>query len=87
MTNKTDVYDLLLHEELTLRDYQVMRVPGGWIYTNLLWNFKRGAGIGSFPVFVPFVEKPVEKPKETIDEPNPYDLSTVADIRKGSLDK
>lgn len=26
------IYDLKLHEILTLDDYSVMRVPGGWIY-------------------------------------------------------
>jgi len=38
MKNKLTVFDLKMHEIITLGEWSVMRVPGGWIYSHVDYN-------------------------------------------------
>lgn len=57
MAKKT-IYDLKLHAELEIREnLKVMRVPGGWVYTQTLSKYlgQGAGGVCSSSVFVPFI--------------------------------
>lgn len=49
-----DIFQLELHAEIIYNDFSVMRVPGGWIYTQ--W-FRPESGIQYISTFVPFQTK------------------------------
>ena len=45
------IYELKLHENLQLEDYQITRVPGGWIYR--YWDYDKREYYPS-ATFVPY---------------------------------
>lgn len=47
MAKDKDIWELKLHETITLNNFSVTRVPGGWIYISRLTS-----AVG---VFVPFI--------------------------------
>jgi len=58
MKNKT-IYDLKLHESITLENgvTKVIRVPGGWIYTNSWVEYgglDNTPAVGLSSVFIPY---------------------------------
>jgi len=44
-----NIYEMKLHESIVIGYYEILRVPGGWVYT----HFEEDAKIES-SVFVPF---------------------------------
>ena len=42
------IYQLLMHESIKLREYHVMRVPGGWIYRFKDINSEQYGTTGTF---------------------------------------
>ena len=59
MAKNKDIWELKLHETITLNDFSVTRVPGGWIYrftTQNDVNFSYQNAVQSeSAVFVPFI--------------------------------
>lgn len=54
-----NIYSLKLHEAVDVNGLQILRVPGGWIYSRLEWNQpanpnQPGEWILRYPVFVPW---------------------------------
>lgn len=47
---KKSIYDLELHEETSFPGCNIMRVPGGWLYSS--WDYDKEHFM--IPVFVPF---------------------------------
>lgn len=52
-----NIYNLKLHESIFIDDkssIEVMRVPGGWIYTFIQWYYSIDDEKNRHSVFVPF---------------------------------
>ena len=52
MAKQKSIYDLELHETLKIQDYDVIRVPGGWVYRVDPQYYKEGSD--GIAVFVPY---------------------------------
>ena len=49
------LYELKLHETLSLEDHSLIRrVPGGWLYVEFVESIAAGEGHFLSPAFVPF---------------------------------
>ena len=47
-----EIYTINLHERLNFGDYELVRVPGGWIYTR--FSDSGTGGYHTSSVFIPF---------------------------------
>ncbi len=48
------IYELKINEQIEIKDYKIIRVPGGWIYTCI------STGCG-FSTFIPFCSPNLNK--------------------------
>jgi hypothetical protein len=55
MAKNKDIWELKLHETITLNDFSVTRVPGGWIYRFTIKFSYQDAAKPESAVFVPFI--------------------------------
>ena len=61
MTNEMTIFDLGMHHDMSLGDWRVLRVPGGWIYSHTDYNivtYDREVGtqniMDTHSIFVPY---------------------------------
>ena len=54
-----DLYDLEMMEAKDIGDFEVTRVPGGWIFKSTTRHFSRGISFtgSESMIFVPYVEE------------------------------
>ena len=48
------IYEMSLHQTITIDNIDILRVSGGWIYTFSLGTWRKDAGFAYTSVFVPF---------------------------------